>query len=222
MSTSSTEDRLRIHTQDLLRIRIGESDVRLPKGKTVKQWQPYDWDTCQPGVCLSFDQTLTKTGWSLVRVKEDHEVNLMAGGLLKPVCDPEIVTRGGFWHTYEKARLMRGAIRRVLAQTFFTDLPPHVVVEMPAVQGHRIESALIAGLLVVEEVAEDWPLDVHPVMISALAARARFLPKEQREKRDVTAYVNGLLPDHEEATAWNQDVHDSVLNALYYLSTGAS
>lgn len=138
--------------------------------------------------------------------------------MLKPVSAPEIVSRGGFWHTYDKARLMRQEIREVLEGNAWAYYPlHHVVCEMPAVQGHRIESALIAGLIVSEETEEVW--DHSPTLVSALSARARFLPKDQREKRHVTVYVNALLPDHEAATAWNQDVHDSVLNALFYLST---
>lgn len=203
---------------DALRAKIKEQAKTKRRGRK-KVWHAPTLEDFAHGTVLAFDQTLTKTGWSLVACDE-WGLGVLAGGVAQR---PPLAGLKGFEETYAKAEQMGRLIEAIVSQCkpisiFDSELPPPdaVVHEMPAVIGHRLESSLMAGREVRRVVAEK--LDMPVTMISRQQAYATLVGAPSTEKAHGTARVNLLIPrEQRRTTRWNQDVHDSVLLGLQWL-----
>lgn len=173
-----------------------------------KVWVPPRVEDFRGGATLAFDQTLTNLGWALV-------VPSPEGPTVAAAASHSLTTEAkGFEGTYDKALRMEPYIGQVMLR--FGMVAEAIVHEMPAVQGYRIESALLAGLLVRQQArmhARGMPLEA----IASQKVRALLNPPEQRfDKRYVKAAVEALIPRERRNTAnWNEHVHDAVALALF-------
>jgi hypothetical protein len=169
------------------------------------------------GAVLSFDQTLTKTGWSLVANEPGNSVTepglyIHAGGRLEAKAPAGLK---GFEETFAKAAIMGEAIEEVVKAWQGVEAIVH---EMPAVMGYRTESSLMAAREVrrANDQHPIWPCPI--VMISRQQAYANLVGAPSIDKVHGTSRVNLLIPrERRNTTRWNQDVHDSVLLGLQYL-----
>lgn len=176
-----------------------------------KAWTAPSVDDFAYGSVLSFDQTLSKTGFAVV-VHDSQGLRVTEGAVIR-----HKVPETGFEETYAKAILMEADIEAVV--TFLGLGVEEVVHEMPSVQGYRTESSLFAGYFVrraVDRYARGLPV----VMVSKQATAALLVPPDRRTggKAAVKAAVNVLIPAEQRTVkAWNQDVTDAVANGLYRL-----
>jgi hypothetical protein len=182
-----------------------------PSRRASANWSAPTVDSFGYGRILAFDQTLTKTGWSFVENTPEEGLRVIEANLLMPQ-----VAMEGFEATYEKARLIGGAVEMIVS--IHGGDVDEVVHEMPAVQGRRIESSLMAGREVRRAVSVHCP--TTPLrMVSKQQAASLLLPPDRRQAKDskaaVKAVVNTLIPpEMRHAQRWNQDVTDSVALAL--------
>jgi hypothetical protein len=193
-----------------MRETLREKKTRAPKSK-AKAWTPVTNDRLAYGTVLAFDQTLSKTGFSVVR--HDHTgLHVIEGNLILAATDSV-----GFEETYAKAAYMEHAIDKV---TMFLSAGIDCIVhEMPAVTGHRTESSLMAGYFVRRAAHLSAP-SVPVVMLSKRSAAALLIPpdKDRSSKANMTQAVNALIPrENRQTKRWNQDVHDSVALAVLRL-----
>lgn len=184
------------------------------KGKdprvTKKMWvQPEVEDFAYGGV-LTFDQTLSKTGWAQVWNDPDDGLYIrVADVLLVPA---EVAT--GFEQTFLRAAEMGFLLDAVVE--FWSDIPVDIVHEMPSVHGKRIESSLMAAREIRRVNVEHHCRDIH--MINRQAAYATIVGDRHAPKRVMKAAVERLIPESRRTVRrWNQDVTDSVGLALKHL-----
>lgn len=179
--------------------------------KAKKAWVAPTVEDFAHGSVLSFDQTLTKTGFSVVQ-HDSEGLRVVEGNLLIP----KIGDEKGFEETYAKANAMEQAIQFVVIM--LAPAIQDIVHEMPSVVGKRIESSLMAGHFV-RRAALHHARGVPVHMVSNQTMKAILLPPEKRsEKKHVTQAVEALIPKENRAVKrWNQDVHDSVALGLAVL-----
>lgn len=178
------------------------------KKPSAKQWvEPTVEQFAGSGLrVLSFDQTLSHTGWALINAGATPEV--WDGGVLEPVG----ISSTSFQQTYEKAFSISDQINELVGQ----QEPDELVMEMPAVAGYRTESSLIGGLLV-NMAARRYGLPV--TAISNITMRALFMePGNRTGKAPVKAAVEKLVPaDQRSVTRWNEHVVDAVALGLTHI-----
>ena len=164
------------------------------------------------GRVLAFDQTLTKTGFSLV-VHDNASLRVAEANLLLPEVDKSLK---GFEQTFARAAWLD--LRLPMLMALLAPQVDVVVHEMPAVQGYRTESSLMAAQCV-RRAARGAVGGVPVAMVSNQTMRKVLNAPEQRfEKKYVGQAVDALIPaEQRTAKRWNQDVHDSVGLALTYL-----
>jgi len=186
-----------------MRETLREKKVRAPRSKK-KPWEPVTLDRLAYGTVLAFDQTLSKTGFSVVR-HDQTGIHVLEGNLILAATDSV-----GFEETYAKAAYMEHAIDRVTM--FLSPAIDSIVHEMPAVRGYRTESSLMAGYFV-RRAAHHSARGVPVVMLSKTSAAALLIPpeKDRTAKSNMSEAVNDLIPrENRQTKRWNQDVHDSV------------
>lgn len=194
--------------EDLLARVRDHTPTKRGKKKVFEQPESSDFGE---GVVLAFDQTLTKTGWSLV-VHHHGLLGVPDCGVLE--ARPEGVT--GFEETFAKDLLMEERIRRVVMQGSGYRLIA-IVHEMPAVKGYRLESSLMAAAAIRRQVRRQV-MNVPVVMINRQSAYAALVGAPADQKAKGTATVNRLLAYHR-GQRWTQDIHDAVLLGLKHLHT---
>lgn len=154
---------------------------------------------------LSFDQTLTKTGWSKV---DCYGREVIACGMIKP--DIRDHRLKGFELTFEKQRLLEvGMLKVVAEQAEGTD---EILMEMPSVGGFRTESSLLAASTLLS-VCRQLSLPV-PRMVARRHAASVTLGIPDAEKSESSAFVDEVIVKKPEKSLWNHDIRDSVLLAL--------
>lgn len=191
--------------------------IRSPRKGSKKVFVPPELGDFRTGTVLSFDQTLTKTGWSLVRVTAGGISVLFADLIKNPMPD-----HTSFEQTLRRSVVMRHRMEEVVGMHGLA--VDAIVHEMPSVQGYRTESSL-CGAQALWSVVDDFNrqgmfTQAGPLaMISKQRAYAHLVGVYPPEKRHVTEAVNRLIPAERRRMVhrWNQDIHDSVLNALEYL-----
>jgi len=179
------------------------ADSKKPKTRK-KAWEAPDLESFSYGSVLAFDQTLTNTG--VAWVINDHE------GLRALDCTTLV--------TKTTAKGHEGSIQKgLMLDNLLWDLVDGVagrnadvfVYEQPAVQGYRLESSLMAALMI----RKRWP---SAVGIYNQHAKAVMLhPDKRSEKRHVKEAVEALIPNFRRTGVWNQHVHDAVMLGLTYL-----
>jgi hypothetical protein len=196
-----------------LRAKIADQVANKGKRKTTKKvWVAPVLEDFAHGRVLALDQTLTKTGFSVVT--RDHEgLHILEGNMLIPETRSDLK---GFELTFAKAAsLGNGLDALMLMMSATVDVIVH---EMPSVHGYRIESSLMAAREV-RRAALGYARGVPVVAISNLSMRAMLNPPNERlGKKYVKSAVEALISDYHRAPKrWNEDVCDSVGLALTYL-----
>lgn len=92
------------------------------------------------GTVLAFDAALANTGWSVIRNDGSRLEVLNAG------CERTCSQASSHEKTFQRAEQLLMALTPLIAS--WGHIVDHVVVERPAVAGHRIESALMAAFAV--------------------------------------------------------------------------
>lgn len=180
------------------------------KGKdpkvTKKVWVAPEVEDFAQGRVLAFDQTLGKTGWSLVTVSD--RVTVICGLYVAPT--PEDLK--GFEQTFWRAEWMGVKLEeRVLLSGVWVSAVVH---EMPSVGGKRIESSLMAAREIRRGAAGFKPV----FMINRQSAYATMTGDRHAPKSAMTAAVERLVaPEDRVGKYWNQDIHDSIGLALKHL-----
>lgn len=187
------------------RERVREHNKPRPRRRV---WHPPTLDDFAFGVCLNFDQTLSKTGWSLVRSADG--LTVADSGTLGGIVEAQ-----GFDGTFVKGlRVFYEMDELLLAYGEEVDVIVH---EMPSVHGFRTESSLLAAYAL-RLAADQRDLTDKIVMISRQRAFANIVGPKEYLKKYVTEAVNDLVPpERRQGDRWNQDVHDSVLLGLQWL-----
>jgi hypothetical protein len=121
---------------------LGDARAQLrarPAKAEPEPWHFPSWDDFEPhhGV-LAFDATLTHCGWAYMRAWKAG-IDVVAKGCINPATELD-----GYLGTWEKALLLSEELVRETGA--FAQAADSIVVEAPAVGGHRTESSLIAGL----------------------------------------------------------------------------
>ena len=195
-----------------LRAKIAEQMATKVKRTSKKAWVAPTLADFGHGKVLALDQTLTKTGFSVVAM--DHlGLQVLEGGLIHPDHDPYL---SGFELTFAKAQVMGQHFDSLMMMVApFVDVIVH---EMPAVMGYRLESSLMAAREV-RRAALRHARGVPVVMVPNQSMRALInAPDERDEKKYVKSAIETLIPKHYRKTKqWNVDVCDSVGLALTYL-----
>ena len=155
---------------------------------------------------LAFDATLSHTGWVVLGC-DGREIVVLGHGAINPATEMT-----GYRGTWDKAiRLLLG-VTEVMRQT--EDTPLHVVVEAPSVGGgHRTESSLIAGLIVL--MAYGNVTDVSASHVSAVLLGDARMRSEQRKKLIREAVIR-LIPETA-GRGWNEHMRDAAATALTYI-----
>lgn len=157
---------------------------------------------------MAFDATLTNCGWVIFAVVLGR-IMVLARGTIRPVTGET-----GYMATWDKARQLKYEIDLAIGRW----TPPggyrcDIVVEAPAVKGNRIESSLIAGLLV-------W-MDrpgcsvVSATHVSAVMLGEARMPSAERKKA-VRRTVIRLCPEAV-GRDWNEHERDALITGLTHL-----
>jgi Holliday junction resolvasome RuvABC endonuclease subunit len=157
---------------------------------------------------LAWDATLSHCGYVLLE-RTHHLVVIHDRGTIHPKTDLT-----GYLSTWEKGRLLQAEIRGVQADHKGVTQ----VVESPSVAGSRLESSLVAGLLVWLETV--GPAGTGCAQVSAthvssvLLGNPRIKSAERKKmiKEAVARYVPGS-----EARPWNEHERDALAVGLTHL-----
>jgi hypothetical protein len=195
--------------RERVRATVAAKGTRKP---SKKAWEPPTAEDFAHGTVLAFDQTVTKSGFAMVRSGHDG-LWVVGGDLLVPKAGERLT---GFEQTLVKAVAMHRAI--TLATILLGGSVDAIVHEMPAVQGYRIESSLMAAMSV-RIAAGESARGVPIFMVSNQSMRAILNhPDERYEKKHVGIAIDTLIPrERRTVKRWNQDVHDAVGLALAHL-----
>lgn len=156
------------------------------------------------GEVLAFDQTLTKTGWALVK-SGTGKITVPECGVLRP---PKAETQG-FEDNYARALWLYDEMLNLIVR-----YNPFIIVqEMPAVGGYRTDSSLMAGLSL-RIAAQGCGKTVF--MISQQTAKKLATGNAKAEKRDVKKAVEARVDLLDKKIS--QDISDAIALALVHLN----
>ncbi len=157
---------------------------------------------------LSFDQSLGKTGWVNLAVRE-RQIQVAAHGTLRTV-----TSNDGFQGSFDRANHLREQMYEEHGNLAFHGVPYDVVMEMPSVRGHRIESSFLAAYVVQGYCRYYWQM---PTMVSIQESRRNLAgPGTQNDKKAGHEALADYLPETA-SRQWNEDERDAALNALNHL-----
>lgn len=157
---------------------------------------------------LSFDQSLGKTGWVNLAVGQG-EIEVAAHGTLRTV-----TSNDGFQGSFDRADHLRDRMAEEHDNLACHGMPYDVVMEMPSVRGHRIESSFLAAY-VVRRYCHEWWED--PTMVSIQESRRNLAgPGTQNDKKAGHEALADYIPETA-SRQWNEDERDAALNALNHL-----
>jgi hypothetical protein len=174
-----------------------------------KVWvQPEIKDFAEEINVLSFDQSLGKTGWINLTVRWG-EIEVARHGTLRTV-----TSHDGFQGSFDRANHLRVRMFEEHGWLAFHGLPGEVIMEMPAVRGHRIESSFLAAYVVQEYCIQFWKM---PTMVSIQESRRNLAgPGTHNDKKAGHLALARLIPESA-SRQWNEDERDAALNALNHL-----
>ena len=155
---------------------------------------------------LTFDQSLTHTGWALV---DPCTRTVIA-------CDViDYQDRGRGWLksfdlTFDKAAYLEGELDKVIKEhAKSVDL---IILEMPAVFGRRLESSLIAAEKIFTVCRHNGLPE--PTMVSRQHAAAVVTGDGKASKKVTGEAVDNLIKNRPEKSRWNEHIRDAVLLAV--------
>lgn len=198
-----------IHPEEILarvKAAVAASNIRRPKAA----FRPPTPDDFAPDVqILCFDQALANCGWALLNTEETISVAL-SGTIRRPLLNGE----KGFEATFARSVSLSRAISQLLIELYGQF--ESTVLELPAVQGYRTESSLIAAVTICVEL--DRMGLAQPHFISRQAAAAHLVNDRHAPKAVTSQFVNAMVTTHPRANGqWTEHVRDSVLVGLEHL-----
>lgn len=194
--------------EELLMSALEEYAEALAKRGGSKEWRPPTVKDFATGkLVLSFDQSLAATGWVILSV-DGSCIEVVARGTIRTVSPLK-----GPQQSFHRMRQLKAS----LAEEF----PAHsvtryddVVVEMPAIFGHRVDSPLMAaGIL-----DGYWHAIGTPItLVSIQHSRTVLCGTMARNKKDLGHKgLAVIIPDSVNRT-WNGHQRDAALNGLGHL-----
>lgn len=174
-----------------------------------KVWvQPQITDFASEVNVLSFDQSLGKTGWINLTVRWG-EIEVGRHGTLRTV-----TSNDGFQGSFDRANHLRERMWEQHGNLAFHGIPGEIVMEMPSVRGHRIESSFLAAYVVQGYCRYFWQM---PTMVSIQESRRNLAgPGTHNDKKAGHQALAQYIPESA-SRAWNEDERDAALNALNHL-----
>lgn len=157
-----------------------------------------------PGTVLAFDAALANTGWSVVRHRTGHAPEVLACGVVRTTSDLRSHEK-----TFARAVQLKQRLRPITTE--WLPRADHVVCERPAIAGHRIESALMAAMMVYELCGDRVHLVSRQHALRLFCGPGRQLPKSASN-----AAAKAWLPPAPD-TPFNEHIADSELIALTWL-----
>lgn len=156
-----------------------------------------------PGTVLAFDPSLSNTGWSVIRHRTGHAPETLACGVVHTTSDLSS-------HEKTFARAVQLRERLLPITTEWLPRVNHVACERPAVAGHRIESALVAALMVYELCGDRVRLVSRQHVLRLLCGPGKHA------KAVSSATAKAWLPPAA-GSPFNEHIADSQLIALTWL-----
>jgi Holliday junction resolvasome RuvABC endonuclease subunit len=183
--------------------------------KSKKEWVAPVGEDFDSESVLAFDQTLTHTGWAILRTFEGH-VRVMLTGMCTPRDEDGLTS---LILTLWRASEIGDQVHQVLAA--HSRSVDAVVHEMPAVHGMRLESSLLAA----REVQRCWrevgaatsltPVYNQHMEKVLLHPDDRQVDKKRHVKEAVLRYVDlSMLP---KGSRLNEHVYDAMALGLTHL-----
>lgn len=175
-----------------------------------KEWQAPLVTDFATGSVLSFDQTITHTGWCLLHVVGGR-IDVAAKGTINEPPTPDLRS---FMDTLQRAVYMAERVGAVVRDNWEPGV--HVVAEMPAVMGYRIESSLLGAMGVWQAVVAHTPRARPHALVGKQHMEAVLVSPDDRMngkpavKRALSRYLDV-------GTGWNQHNRDALANGLTYL-----
>lgn len=184
---------------------LEEYAENLAKKGGVKNWRPPVLGEFAHGkTILSFDQSLSNTGWVRIGVT-DSGVTVFDQGTIRTVSQLK-----GAAQSFHRMRQLRVALMR----QFPTDLYDGIVVEMPALFGHRVDSSLMAASVL----DNHWFSLGSPIeLISIQHSRTVLCGTAAKNRKDLghKGLIN-FIPASADRP-WNEHQRDAALNGLAHL-----
>lgn len=158
---------------------------------------------------LCFDQTLGNCGWALLNT-DGGQVSVPHSGTIRPPILGH--NTRGFELTLTRTVMLHRQLRQLVGDLY--GKADQVVMEMPAVQGYRTESSLLAAATIwvaLDEMGED-----PPVLVSRQAAAATLCGDRHASKKASSDLVNRLVEDRRPKGLgqWTEHVRDAVFVGL--------
>lgn len=190
--------------------KAAELTGRAPKKKRTT-WAAPTMEDFAYGTVFAFDQTVSKTGYCLIKNGGLGHIQVFRHGKLVEPPIPDLV---GFEDVLQRATWMAERIRAVIweAQGLHPDLV--VVHERPIVAGHRIESSMLGALGVSLACSS---LGIKRFMIASQHTYKVLCPPEDRGVKPGITRAVARYFDHTGGRDWNQDSRDALALALTYL-----
>lgn len=189
-----------------LRSRIGAA-AKPRARRAKKEWVAPTAEDFAEGSVLTFDQTLTHTGWSVL-----HSLRGRVWVTATGMCIPSSTDLKGLVETLWRAEQIYEQIYQVMSDHHHS--VDFVVHEMPAVVGYRLESSLMAARevqrawLAVSSKSELRPVYNQHMEKVLLHPDDRRVDKKRHVKEAVHRHVDlSLLP---RGSRLNEHVHDGM------------
>lgn len=154
------------------------------------------------GTVLAFDAALANTGWSVIRNDGEHLDVLNCG------CEHTSSQATSHEKTYQRTDELMSHLTRLIGN--WGHAVDHIVVERPAVAGHRIESALMAAY-VVHHVTGG-----RAVLVSRQHVLSLLLGPGNHTKAQARAAARRWIPDRG-AEPFNEHIADAELLGITHL-----
>ncbi len=184
---------------------LEEYKAKVGRGRR-KDWSPPTLeDFAAENEVLSFDQSLKRTGYVKLVVSRG-EIHLVARGTVRLKSELE-----GFEGNFDLADRLDGAL---VVLDIPGRWPDHILTEMPAVNGYRTDSSMLAAY-VLRRYYQRWIS--KPVMVSIQESRTILGGPQARDKKGLgwDALVR-YIPESG-TRKWNEHQRDAAINALAHL-----
>lgn len=172
-------------------------------------------DFAQDLSVLSFDQSLSKTGWLYLRVLDDR-VDVMARSTIRTATELK-GWQGNFDQAHQIKHAMRDEVDALLMR-FAPDQMPRwpdaVVLELPNVHGHRTDSSMLAAYEVDGYATMWW----RPTIFISIQQSRTILGGSniRNDKKGGHKALERYIPGSIQRT-WNEHQRDAAINALGHL-----
>jgi hypothetical protein len=176
-------------------------------------WRPPEFTQMRERtVILSFDQTLSHTGWVTIVVRNGR-ISVMAKGTISTTAGD---AGSGFPAMFERANQLDDRLRELDLDAIGGSPPDEVVHEMPAVGGYNTESSLLAAREIIRYARDIPGVWNRPKITMISIQHSRFVLAGSDARNDKKAGHRALaefIPGSAERT-WNEHTRDAAINAL--------